>query len=126
MTFEIQNAAAVWVDITPYIAFEGLKYTDNTVDGANAGRTQSGDMVRDVVAHKVRWDITCRPLNDSELATILTLIKPDSFNVRYLNPQTNTVTVGVFYSNNIPAQFKIHRANGEEIWAGVTFPVIEI
>lgn len=126
MTFEIQNAAAVWVDITPYIAFDGLKFSRNDVDGANAGRTQDGTMVRDRVATKIRWDVTCRPLLATELSTILTLIQPETINVRYTNPITNSVEIGAFYSNNIPAEFKIHRDNGDELWAGVTFPVIEI
>ena len=126
MQLEIQDANTNWVDITPYIAFEGLKYSMQAVDGPAAGRTQSGDMVRDVVAYKIRWDVTCKPLNSSELSTILTLIKPESFNLRFLNPETNTTKTGSFYSNNVPAQFKLHRANGEEIWAGVAFPLIEI
>ena len=126
MVFEIQNANAVWVDLTPYIAFEGLKYTRNDVDGPNAGRTQDGTMVRDRVAVKAKWEVTCKPLTSSELAKVLSLIKPDTFNVRYLDPETNTVVIGSFYSNNVPAQFKLHRANGEEVWAGIAFPVVEL
>ena len=125
MTFEIQNEQGVWVDLVPYIAFEGLKYSLNSVDGANAGRTQDGTMVRDRVASKVRWDVTCRPLYANELAIVLQTINPEFFTLRYTDPMTNTVQTGSFYSNNVPAQFKLHRENGEDVWAGLTFPVVE-
>ena len=126
MTFKIQSANGTWVDIKPYIALEGLKYSRNDVDGANAGRTQDGTMVRDRVTTKVRWDVTCRPLTGSELSTVLTLIKPDIFTLKYTDPETNTEKTGSFYSNNIPVQFKLRRNNGEELWVGLTFPVVEI
>jgi hypothetical protein len=125
MTFQIQNENGTWVDITPYIALEGLKYSRNDVDAPNAGRTQDGTMVRDRVATKIRWDVTCTPLTSDKLSLILTLIQPEIFNLKYLDPMTNTVKIGSFYSNNVPAQFKLHRANGEEVWAGLTFPVVE-
>lgn len=126
MVFEIQNSDAEWIDITPYIALEGLKYSIQAIDGPNAGRTQSGDMVRDVVAYKVRWDVTCRPLYADELAVILPLLKPESFNLRYTNPETNSVEIGSFYSNNVPAQYALKRRDGKEVWIGLVFPVVEI
>ena len=49
-------------DITPYIKYQGVKWTRNDIDGPNAGRTLSGLMVRDRVATKIRLDITCRPI----------------------------------------------------------------
>lgn len=125
MVFDIQDNLGNWVDITPYIAFEGLKYSRNDVDGANAGRTQDGTMVRDRIASKVRWDVTCRPLYAPELATVLQLIDSEFFTLRYTDPRTNTVKIGSFYSNNVPAQYKLRRANGEELWVGLVFPVVE-
>ena len=125
MVFDIQTESGTWTDILPYIALEGLKYSRNDVDGANTGRTQDGTMVRDRVASKVRWDVTCRPLYAPELAKVLQLIKPVFFTLRYTDPETNTTKMGTFYSNNVPAQFKLHRKNGAELWVGLTFPVIE-
>jgi len=125
VVFEIQSENGDWVDITPYIALEGLKYSRNDVDGATAGRTQDGTMVRDRVASKVRWDVTCRALYGDELAIVLHLIKPEFFTLRYTDPETNSTATGSFYSNNVPAQFKLKRANGDELWVGLTFPVVE-
>lgn len=127
MTFKIFNGTT-WVDITPYIALGGLKWQRADVDGANTGRTQAGNMVRDRVAIKYRFDITCRPLRAAELATVLQLIEPVFVYVQYTDPTTNTVKSAEFYSNNIPASYafaKKHGATTEEWWQGVTFPLIQ-
>ena len=93
------------VDITPYIAHGGIKWSRNDVDGANAGRVQEdGRMVRDRIATKYRWDITCRPLTAEEQSIVLTAIQPEYIYVTYTDPVTNTVVSNVeCYSNNFPS-----------------------
>ena len=120
MTFLINGT-----DITPYIAFGGLKWQRADVDGPNAGRTLDGTMVRDRRATKIRWDVTCRPLIASELATVLTLIQPEFVTLQYLDPVTNTIISGQFYANNFPTQFCMITRGGLEYWTGLTFPLIE-
>ena len=120
MTFAING-----VDITPYIAFGGLKWQRADVDGANAGRTLDGTMVRDRRAIKTRWDVTCRPLTASELSTILTLIQPEFVTLQYLNPVTNITATDQFYANNFPVQFSMITKGGVEYWTGLTFPLIQ-
>lgn len=112
-------------DVTPYIAFGGLKWQRADVDGPNAGRQQNGDVIRDRVAIKIRWDVSCRPLKSDELSKILSAVQPEYVTVQYLDPVTNTVLTGQFYSNNIPASFLMKKSNGTEYWGGVTFPLIQ-
>lgn len=112
-------------DVTPYIAFQGVKFTRYDVDGPNAGRTLSGKMIRDRVATKAKLEVTCRPLKADELSTVLTLIQPVSVNVTYTNPITNSEVTAEMYSNNIPATYCMRRADGEW-WMGVAFPLVEI
>ena len=126
MTFELQDSGGNWVDITPYIAFGGLKWSRNDVEAANAGRLQNGDMQRDRVASKYRWDVTCRPLTAEEQAIILTLIYPEYLYARYTDPTTNTTTTGRYYSNNIPSTFAVRHSNGTEIWTGLAFPLVQV
>lgn len=114
------------VDITPYIAFGGIKWSRNDIDGASAGRNQQGEMMRDRIATKYRWDITCRPLTASEQATILQLIQPEYITVHYTDPLTNMTAYGTYYSNNFPSTFCIMRDDGTEYWTGLTFPVIQV
>ena len=115
-----------YVDITPYIAQGGVKWLRNDVDGSNAGRMQNGEMMRDYIATKYRWDITCRPLTAAEQSVVLQLIQPVYIEVKYTDPLTNTVVQDVqYYSNNFPSTFLISRTDGTEYWTGLAFPVIQ-
>lgn len=128
MILEIQKSPGPdWIDLTKYIEFGGLKYSREDIEGPNAGQMLDGSTVRDRLASKARWDVTCRKLKSEELALVLTLIKPESFNVRYLDPETNNVVTGTFFTSSNNARYKLHRANGdEEIWEGVAFQVTEM
>lgn len=112
-------------DIVPYTANEGLKWQRQDVDGPSAGRSTNGDVIRDRIAIKIRWDVTCRPLTGEEQAIILQLIEPEFVSVEYLDPVTNQVTRGTFYSNNFSTSYKIKRKNGTNVWAGLTFPLVQ-
>ena len=112
-------------DITDYIAHHGLKWTRNDVDGPNTGRTISGLMVRDRVATKIRLDITCRPLKNDELRTLLNLLLPEFVQVTYDDPMYGVVTK-TMYANNNPAEFLFPRPGDTvEYWDNVTFPLVE-
>lgn len=113
------------VDITPYIALGGVKWSRNDVDGANAGRMESGLMERDRKATKYRFDITCRPVTAEEQAIILQLIQPVFFDVTFTDPLTNAERTSTFYSNNFPSTFLQVMPNGTEFWSGLAFPLIE-
>lgn len=113
------------VDITPYIAFSGIKWSRNDVDGPNAGRTMTAEMVRDRIATKYRWDITCRPLKAEEQATLLQLIQPEYVWVEYTDPLTNSTNSDYYYSNNFPSTYFMRRENGEEVWMGLAFPLVQ-
>lgn len=119
MTFTIDG-----VDITPYIAFGGLSLTRSDVDGPNAGRQINGDLIRDRVATKIRWDVTCRPLTGAECSIVLQSVQPEYVQLTYSDPVTNTVKTGTFYSNNIPATFYMEK-NGVMRWTGITFPLVQ-
>lgn len=97
------------VDITPYIANQGVQYTRNDIDGPNAGRALDGTMYRDRVTVKDKWTITCRPLTGEECAKVMTLIYPEYITVTITNPRTNTERTFQAYSNNVPAQYLIKK-----------------
>lgn len=119
MVFQING-----VDITPYIAYQGLQWQRSDIDGPNAGRAMDGTMYRDRVATKIRWDVTCRPLTAQEASIVLSAVMPEFVNVTYTDPITNTQVTKECYSNNIPAQFLMNIA-GKQYWGGITFPIIE-
>ena len=125
MKIEIKNSSNQWVDITPYIAFQGLKRERSDVDSPDAGRTLDAVMHRARVATKIRYDVTCRPLKLSELTAVETLIMPEYISVRITDPYYGTVTK-TMYSNNTSAGYCIKKKNGTEWWSGITFPLIEV
>jgi hypothetical protein len=109
------------VDMLPYIEENGLKWTRNDIDGANAGRTMDGTMHRERVTTKVRLDITCLPLTSEEARTVLNLVYPEYVDVEYTDPMYGTV-YRTMYSNNIPATYINTKTDR---WEGIAFPLIE-
>lgn len=125
MTFRIKNSTNIWVDLLPYIAFGGLKWQRSDVDGPGAGRATNAETIRDRIATKIRWDVTCRPVTGEEQSKILQLVEPEFVTLEYLDPVTNSVKQGQFYSNNFPTGFGLQRKNGTTLWTGLTFPLVQ-
>ena len=112
------------VDMIPFIAYQGLKWSRNDVDAPNSGRTLDGLMHRGRVATKIRLDITCRPLRSYELKTVLNAIYPEYVTVTYDDPMQGRV-VKTMYSNNNPASYCLLKPDGTEWWNEISFPLIE-
>lgn len=119
MTLTIGN-----LDVVPFIAQGGVKWQRNDIDSPGTGRTMSGLMYRGRVATKIRLDITCRPLKASELQSILNAIYPEYVTVTYDDPMSGRVTK-TMYSNNNPASYLMPQPDGNDLWSGVTFPLVE-
>ena len=120
------QSSSAWVDITPYLAYQGLKWSRNDIDAANSGRdTQDGLMHRARVAIKIRLDCTCRPLTFAELTRVQHTILPEYVLVRYPDPIAGGIVTKKMYSNNIPATFFLQQPDGSQVWGGVEFPLIE-
>ena len=110
--------------MTPYVAYGGFKWTRSDIDSGESGRTMDGTMMRARVATKIRLDITCRLLKQSEAQIVLNAILPQYVTVQYTDPMYGVVTK-TMYANNNPANYRIKKRNGEEYWEGITFPLIE-
>ena len=111
-------------DITPYIAYGGVRWQRSDVDGSDAGRDLDGFLRRNRVATKIRLDITCRPLKEEEAQVVLNAIMPEWVSVKYTDPQAGLVTK-TMYANNNPATYLMKQPDGTEWWNGITFPLIE-
>lgn len=112
------------LDVVPFIAQGGVKWQRNDIDAPNTGRTLDGLMHRGRVTTKIRLDITCKPLKASELQLLLNAIYPEYVTVTYDDPMYGRVTK-TMYSNNNPASFLIPQTDGDDLWSGITFPLVE-
>ena len=125
MTVEIKNVSNQWIDITPYIAFQGLTFSVNSIDAPDAGRDMSGLMHRGMIAIKEKMNIQTIQLTKSQASTLITLLLPQSFEVRVTPyPQTNAAKTMTMYSNNVKTTYTIKCANDELM--SLSFPLIEL
>jgi hypothetical protein len=125
VTVEIKNSSNQWIDITPYIAFQGLTFSVNSIDAPDAGRDMSGLMHRGMIAIKEKMNIQTIQLTKSQASTLITLLLPQSFEVRVTPyPQTNAAKTMTMYSNNVKTTYTIKCANDELM--SLSFPLIEL
>lgn len=128
MILQIYNTRAAsgddpWVDITPYIKYQGVEGTFNSVDGPTAGRViEQALMYRDLLATKIKFQITTIPLKQSEANMIINLLLPEFFTIRtdYFTGASKQYTV---YSNNISKTYVINKEYGELV--KLSFPIVE-
>ena len=126
MTVEIYDSVnEEWFDITPWIAWQGLTFSRNDVDGPNAGRDMTGYMHRGRVASKEKMNIQTVQLTRAQSSKLQTLLFPETIQVRVTPyPRTNEQQVLYMYSNNVKTTYVIHRENGEDLQS-LAFPLIE-
>jgi hypothetical protein len=123
---EIYNESTTrWVDITPWIAWQGLSFSRNDVDAPDAGRDMTGLMHRGRVASKEKMNIQTVQLTRAQSSALQTLLFPETIQVRVTPyPRTNAVQVMNMYCNNVKTTYVIHRENGEDLQS-LSFPLVE-
>ena len=113
------------VDILPFIKEDGIQWKRSDLDSPDSGRTLDGVMHRGRVGTKIRLDISCKYLSDTDTHTILNLIYPEYVTVEYEDPLLGLRTC-TMYSNNNPAVLKRVDNDGTPVWHGIEFPLIEV
>lgn len=125
MTFEIYNESTnEWYDMTEYWAYGSFDSTDNDIDGSNAGRAQSGLMIRDYIATKMKWNFKSVPLPVAVCRNLLQAVRPETFKVR-TDVVDGVMRTYTCYSNNRVLTHVITYANGTEYFK-VSYPIIEM
>lgn len=125
MKLEIRDeSTGAWVDITSWIAWQGLTFSRNDVDSPNAGRDMSGTMHRGRVAIKEKMNVKTVPLKNDECNVLYELLLPETIYVR-VNPHPETGGAKTFYmySNNVSTSF-VGNVGGVER-KSMSFPLIE-
>ncbi len=69
----------------------GLKVGYETLVSEDSGRNAAGDTVIDIINRKVKLYVTFRPMDGSEMSSLLSAIADYVVNVSYLDSKTNSV-----------------------------------
>lgn len=126
MTFQILNEdTGTWVELNPYIKYQGIKYSRNDVDGSNAGRTiNDALMIRDRLATKAKWNIETIPIKSDVAEMIESLLMPEFFNVMTDYGTPGAASIYEVYSNNVNRTPVIWRDDGS-YYVTLSFPIVE-
>lgn len=112
------------LNMLPFLTEKGLEITLRAIDGDEAGRTMDALMWRDLRAYKLDMTLTCRNLPIQDALRVCTSIMPEYVPVTIVTPFTGRFTAE-FYSNNIPTICTTVGRNGETLWTGIKFPLIQ-
>lgn len=126
MEIQIENGSG-WFNLTPYVKIPGgWKVKRNDVEGPNAGRNISASMIRDRIATKYTFDVSCIPMiSKPYLDIILSVIDPESFRIRYKDEGANDWTYRNVYTNNFAWSY-LFRRGGVEYYDGLSFTLVEM
>ena len=115
MIFEVNG-----VDIVPFAMVGGISWKRINVEGGNGMIMANGTDRKDRVTARYEWDFAFKPMTAADQATLLTLLNPESVQVRFTDPQTNSPNTDIYYVSDVPAGYLVKRTNGVEYWGGMT------
>ncbi len=111
-------------DYSDFVAEDGYQWEDNDIDGDGAGRAMDTMMDRDLLADKTKLQISCRDLLQSESSAILTDIKQEFYEATVLDACKGEITCQM-YTSSRKAAIAVIRDDGEVVWSGLSFSMIE-
>lgn len=123
-SFAIDGVALDGISL-PEIAFGGASCTVSDVDSAQSGRNQNGEMIRDRVAVKIKWQLSFPPLTPNLMKNLLNAVSAPSFSFTYPDPRSGTTSTGMFYvgDRTTPVYSEVE---GLPFWENISFSVIEM
>ena len=119
------GSSGSYFNLTPYIFFEGVKWSINPIDSSDAGRTQDGKMHRALIGEWRRLDLTMKPMTFSDIHTVLDNTKGEWLDVKFTDLQTGSNTARKMYRGaTLTATHKIQRGS-TQYWSGMVIELIE-
>lgn len=101
-----------------------LEVSREKVWSKNAGRGATGDMIGDIVARKVKLELTFSPMSDADGILLDTAIDPAFFEVTYKDPGTGKMETKTMYAGT-PKYPVYTYADGFPRYVGVAVNLIE-
>lgn len=101
-----------------------LDISHEAVWSKNAGRGATGAMIGDIIARKVKLEITFSPMSDADGILLDTAIAPAFFEVKYQDPGTGKIETKTMYAGT-PKYPVYSYATGLPRYVGVAVNLIE-
>jgi hypothetical protein len=114
-------------DRLPEPAHGGAIFSVQDIDSAETGRNQNGEMMRDRVATKIKWQLTFPPLSRAKLSALLNSdIKKVTFKFTYPDPFSSSemITKECYVGDRTTPMYSM--SSGLPMWENVSFSIIEI
>lgn len=97
-----------------------------SIDADSSGRNAAGQMVRDVVAEKVKLQVKWGALSALEMSIILKNIRTNFFPIHYFDPLQNGMTTKIFYCGDRTALvYSWHEQLDRCMWESLSVNFIE-
>ena len=91
---------------------KGLRVGYETLVSEDSGRNAAGDTVLDIINRKVKLYVTFRPMDGSEMSSLLSAIGPYVVNVSFRDSRTNGITtVNCYHGTPEPEYYWIQGNN---------------
>ena len=114
------------VDIVPYLAENGLKWSWNGIGSPDAGRDMTGTMHRGLVTTKARCDVSCFWMNKTAARVVHQAIMPEYVTVvTDTIPWENGTITMTMYSNNVEQTLESEYTDGVQMYKDLQFPLIQ-
>ena len=101
-----------------------ISYED--IDADSSGRNAAGQMIRDVIARKVKLELAWGPLSDSEISEILIKSSSAFFSVTYTDAFEGKMLTRIFYAGaKTSAAYSWNEKFKANKWEGLSINFIE-
>lgn len=110
----------------PMPALKGAIFSVQDVDSAETGRNQNGEMIRERVAIKIKWQLTFPPLNRAMCSALLNALSGVTFEFSYPDPfsPTEMATKTCYVGDRTAPAYST--ANGMPMWENMSFSIVEM
>lgn len=111
------------VNLSDYV--QSLRIGFETLVSEDSGRNAAGNTVIDIVNRKDKVYITFRPMNQTEMASVLSAKAPFVVSTTYLNPKTGTnKTINCYTNTPEPEFYRI--IDGKILYKPLSLNLIEM
>lgn len=111
-------------DYTRYVQIGGYDWSREDLDSEKTVRVRDGTLRRDKIGTKRKIGFKMMPMPRDLLAQLDDDLSLPTFSATYLDlhgQQTRT-----FYCSSLPANLTMIYQNGNELWKGASFNIIEV